>query len=105
MAIHVDPNTPNVWKVNPYYSDLKRWASGAAENQFQQLVVVIGRKMISVLPDKDVDLGIVAEDEIVFTGQLADGSYTARKLKPDHPAIQGFEYGKQHTFKTPRVIR
>jgi hypothetical protein len=105
MAIHVDPNMPNVWKSEPYYTDLKRWAWQAAEHQFQQIVVVIGRKMIAILPDRDVDLGIVANNEIVVTGQLADGSYSARKFNADDPAIQGFTYGKQYSFKASRLSR
>lgn len=97
MAIHVDPATPNVWKAEPHYSDLKRWARSAAENQFQQLVVVIGRRMIAILPDRDLDLGIVAEDEVVLTGQLADGSYTARKLKASDPTLVGMAPGQLYT--------
>lgn len=97
MAIHVDPSTPNVWKAQPYYSDLKTWAWHAAQYGFQQLVVVIGRRMIAVLPDRDIDLGIVEKDEVVLTGQLADGSYTARKLKASDPTLIGMEPGQVYT--------
>lgn len=96
MAVHVDPNTPHVWKSEPYYSDLKRWAWHAADYQFQQIVVVIGRKMIAILPDSDVHLGIVSLNEVVATGQNKDGSYFARKIQTTDPSIQGVEYGKQY---------
>ncbi|WP_152568201.1 hypothetical protein [Sphingopyxis sp. LC81] len=103
MAIHVDPNTPHVWKSEPYYSDLKRWSWHAAQHQFQQIVVAIGRRMVAVLPDKDVDLGRVAEDEVVLTGQLADGSYSAMKFNANDPAIKGLRYGQEYKFKAPRL--
>lgn len=93
MAIHVDPNTPNVWKGSPYYQDIKEWAKHAARND-QQLVVSIARKMTVILPDSEVYLGFVREDEIVLSGQRADGSYGARKIAADDPSIQGIEYGK-----------
>lgn len=96
MAIHVDPATPNVWRAEPHYSDLKWWAQQAAQHD-QQLVVSIARRMIALLPDSDIDLGFVDEDEVVLTGRFADGRYGAKKLKADDPAIRGMEYGKPYT--------
>lgn len=93
MAIHVDPSTPNIWKARPYHDDLKMWAHHAAQND-QQIVVSIARKMTVILPDSDVYLGFVGEDEIVVSGQRADGSFGARKIKADDPKIAGLEYGK-----------
>ena len=93
LAIHVDPSTPKVWKSEPYYSDLKEWAYQAAHHD-QQLVVSVARKMWAILPDRDFELGEVAEDDVVLTGRFADGSYGARVLKADDPRIQGIEYGK-----------
>ncbi len=42
MVIRVDADTPNVWKLEPHYSDIKRWAHEAMQSQTQQLVVQIG---------------------------------------------------------------
>lgn len=98
MAIHVDPALPNVWKAEPYYSDLKTWAWQAAQHD-QQIVVSIARRMIALLPDCEVDLGFVEEDEVVLTGRFGDGSYGARKFKANDPAIQGMEYGKPYTAR------
>ncbi|KGB51781.1 hypothetical protein FG91_04147 [Sphingopyxis sp. LC81] len=56
-----------------------------------------------MLPDKDVDLGRVAEDEVVLTGQLADGSYSAMKFNANDPAIKGLRYGQEYKFKAPRL--
>ena len=93
MAVHVDPSTPNVWKSEPYYSDLKTWARHASRNPGQQLVVTVAGRMFVILPDKDVDMGIVSEDEIVLSGQMADGSYMAIKVRTDDPGIERLANG------------
>lgn len=98
IAVHVDPSTPNIWKSQPFYSDLKEWAIQAALHD-QQLIVSVARKMVALLPDCEVDLGYVAEDEVVLTGRFADGSYGARTLKADDPKIQGLEFGKPIEFR------
>lgn len=97
IAIHVDPSTPNVWRSEPYYSDLREWAYQAAAHD-QQLVVSVARKMFAMLPDGHVELGYVGEDEVVLTGKFANGSYGARVLKADDPRIEGMEYGKPMSF-------
>jgi hypothetical protein len=66
IAAHVDPGFPAAWRRAPYYGDLKRWSAAAAHAE-QQVSVWIGRHAIVILPDRDVDLGIVAEDELVVS--------------------------------------
>jgi hypothetical protein len=97
VTVHVDPDVPDAWKTTPYYADLKHWARYAAEHN-GQLVVSIGQNTIAVLPDSDVDLGFVDEDEIVFTGRRADGSYGARKFKLDDPELRGIQQGRPYIF-------
>jgi hypothetical protein len=83
LAVHVDPSRPDAWKAEPYYSQLKKWTMETV-SESKQVVVYIGRRAIVILPNKDVDLGDVAEDElIVTTGQL--GQFDAIKLKPSDP--------------------
>jgi hypothetical protein len=86
MAIHVDPATPNVWRVPPYYGDIKRWARNAA-TRGQQIAVVIGLRTIMIFPDGEVDVGDVEDDEIVMTVKLEDGSFTAEKVRADDPRV------------------
>lgn len=87
LAVHVDPATPNVWKAAPYYADLKLWARNPQRFGFRQVLVVIGRHMIAILPDRDLDLGEVAPDEIVISGPLTSGGWTAFKIGPDDPQL------------------
>jgi hypothetical protein len=66
IAAHVDPGRPGAWREAPYYATLKQWAAAVAPHN-GQIVVCIGNRTIVVLPDHDVDLGVVAEDEEIVT--------------------------------------
>lgn len=66
VVIHVDPGRPDSWKREPYYSTLKQWAKAAIPAKGQVVVYVNGRTIV-VLPDKDVDLGIVAATDMIVT--------------------------------------
>ena len=87
LAAIVDPGSPNAWKQQPYYGQLKAWARVAAMNQ-HQVLVRIGTKAIAILPDRDVDLGVVGPDEIIMTEarQTAVGTeYRAYRQKAPSP--------------------
>jgi hypothetical protein len=93
LAVHVDPATPNVWKAAPYYADLKRWARNPARYGFVQVLVAVGRRMIAILPDRDLDLGEVPEEAIVVTLALGGGRFTARVVGPDDPQFDRLKAG------------
>lgn len=56
LAVYVDPGYPSAWRVEPFYSRIKQWA-WAAQFANRHIVVVIGRRMILVLPESEMDLG------------------------------------------------
>jgi hypothetical protein len=64
LSIHVDPARPDAWRRQPYYNVLKNWVRRSIA-QRQQIVVVIGQRQIVLLPDRDVDLGVLAPEEII----------------------------------------
>jgi hypothetical protein len=53
----VDPGSPLAWKNEPYYSQLKQMARNGL-NHNGIINVFVGKRVIVILPDKDVDLGI-----------------------------------------------
>ncbi len=55
--------------------------------QGKQVLVTIGNKAIAVLPDRDMDFGVVGDDEVVITGQRPDGSWGAAKVHKDDPRL------------------
>jgi hypothetical protein len=61
----VDPGFPSAWRRAPYYEALKRWAAEAAERfpEVYLVDVLIGARSIVVLPDREVELGVLDSDE------------------------------------------
>ena len=67
LTAHVDPGHPSAWRASPYYQNLKIWAAQAAQKspEMDLVDVMIGEHLIVVLPDRDVEVGVVAADELV----------------------------------------
>ena len=63
----VDPGYPAAWKRSPYYEGLKQWAVlGASRSPDLHLVdVLIGSRSIVILPDRDVEIGVLGPDEMI----------------------------------------
>lgn len=83
IAAHVDPSVPGAWRRSPYYEDLKRWSAEGLQVQ-RQVSVWIGQHCIVILPDKEIDLGTVADDEVVVSvAQMTQSGpvYGAEKMK------------------------
>ncbi len=87
IVVHVDPGVPNAWRAEPYHTEIRSLASHATRATYT-VFVQIGRRVIAVFPDHEVDLGIVAEDERILIREVGDAGATRReavKLKAnDH---------------------
>ena len=86
LTAHVDPGYPAAWRRSPYYENLKQWAREAAQRTPDMHVVdvMIGEHSIVILPDREVDIGVVAADEFVRLDKMptAGGErIEVRKLK------------------------
>ncbi len=66
LTAYVDGGRSDAWKAEPYHSQLRAWARRAVTRN-RQILVRIGKKVIVILPDRDVDLGVVGDDELVVT--------------------------------------
>ncbi len=91
MKIVVDPARPDAWKKEPYYSCFKGWAQSGPEEGVK-IMVVIGKRAIVVLPDRDVDLGIMGDDDRIVTmrEETPLGTrFDALKLHKSDPRVRG----------------
>ena len=78
--VHVDPARPNAWREEPFYSDLKNWARAAAGRV--NVAVFIRRRAIAILPEEDIDLGVIGPDErILYREELVAGRPVLKALK------------------------
>ena len=86
IGVHVDATRPDAWRREPYYSKLKDLARRSPPPN--TVIVYIAPRAYAVLPDSDVDLGIVEPDEriIAETLQTPRGPvYAARKVHMSDP--------------------
>jgi hypothetical protein len=98
LAVHVDPNYPGAWRREPYYGQLKRWARAAADAR-RQVVVFIRRRVIVILPDKDVDLGDMAPGDQIWVGaqETPTGvAWGAFRIPADVPPEQAGAWIRSH---------
>ncbi len=67
LTAFVDPGFPSAWRRSPYYENLKQWAADGARNlaDLHLVNVMIGPRCTVILPDRDVDLGILGADEMI----------------------------------------
>jgi hypothetical protein len=71
----VDPGYPGAWRRSPYYENLRRWALEAAQKwpDLYLVDVMIGQRCIVILPDREVDVGVLGPDEAVrLHGRMAN---------------------------------
>ena len=64
LVVLVDPKSRNAWRKEPYYSDLTIWAEMHLANQ-GHVHVYIGHNLIVILPDKAIDMGVLADNEAI----------------------------------------
>lgn len=91
LIAHVDPGSPNAWREQPFFDQLKRWARQGIRSG-PSVVVRIDHRLIAILPDRDVDLGRVAAGDRIFIGERVTPSglrYVAEVLPADSAGEQG----------------
>jgi hypothetical protein len=64
IVVHVDPDRPDTWRAEPYYSDLRTWAAQALERE-ARVYVVVGSSTTIILPDRHLELGVLGDDDAI----------------------------------------
>jgi hypothetical protein len=93
LNANADPLHPEAWRQEPYYSQLKAWAAIALAQQGHVLAHV-GHHSYAILPDRDVDLGIMGKEDFVYIERVGDG-WNARRLTADEAAAIAVEQGSR----------
>lgn len=68
LIAHVNPSSPDAWRKKPYYDQLKAWSRKWIRSG-PKVVVRIEDRLIAILPDKDVDLGVVEKGDAIYIGE------------------------------------
>lgn len=68
LLAQVDPGTPGAWKRDPYHGQLRRWAAGALRER-RHVVVFVNKLATVILPDRDVQVGIIEPGDRIVPRQ------------------------------------
>ena len=69
VAIHVDPSDPAAWRREPFFQQIKTFATRAVDTQ-QQVAVYIKNRVIVVFPNKEVDVGTMNPGDHLVVREL-----------------------------------
>jgi hypothetical protein len=87
LCVRVEASHADIWRREPYYSQLKQWSRAAVEAR-QQIIVYVKKRVIAILPDKDVDFGDVELGEQIWIGAQdtpTGRTWNAVKIPADVP--------------------
>lgn len=62
IEVRCDPGFPDAWRKEPFRSEIRQWAV-AGETHDVTVIVMTGKKMILITPEREFDLGVVRSDE------------------------------------------
>jgi hypothetical protein len=81
LTAHVDPGYAPAWRASPFYENFKIWAAeGVRQDPMHVVDVMIGERITVVLPDRDVEVGLLAPDELVQLSRNADGVVSVERI-------------------------
>lgn len=87
ITAHVDKGSSQAWRREPYYSTFKNWAvKAAAQRPMHMVDVMVGNRLTVILPDRDVEVGALADDETIHLALRADGSIDLQVRKSVTPS-------------------
>jgi hypothetical protein len=69
IAIHVDPSEPTAWRREPFFQQIKTFATKAAGTK-QQVAVYIKNRVIVIFPNKEVDVGTMNPGDHLVVREL-----------------------------------
>ncbi len=67
LLVEVEASKPEAWKRAPYYTQLKHWSQATPAGTGMVVVKVRGSATV-VLPDADLAIGRVADDDNIWAG-------------------------------------
>ena len=85
LNANADPDYPDAWRCEPYYSQFKAWAHLALARN-GQVVAYGGGEVFVILPDRHVELGTLEVEDYIFIEHLPGGRWDAHKVNKEEAA-------------------
>lgn len=73
LMFQVDPGSPDAWRREPYYSQIKTWASEGL-SRAKGTLVFVNKAATLVLPDGEQQLGELGPEDRINIGPGGDGT-------------------------------
>lgn len=92
IVVRVDGSRPAAWRSEPFYSELKGLSRQLGMTH--QILVRTAGRTIAIVPDRDIDLGIVTDDHRLVTLELntpAGLRWEVEKMDSNDPRIAGMK--------------
>ena len=88
VSVRCDSQRPDAWRSEPYYSYFKRWSAQRLAQDMLLLVISAGRTIV-VLPDRDVDFGVLTDEHILTERRLTPTGirYEVHSLPASDPRV------------------
>jgi hypothetical protein len=87
LTAHVDPGFSRAWRATPYYENFKIWAAEAAKQTPPGVVaIMVGERLTVVLPDREVEFGVLAPDELLHIDRDNQDAIMVTKIRRTEPA-------------------
>jgi hypothetical protein len=81
ITAFVDPGFASAWRAAPYFETLRRWAlEGVRQSPARLVSIRIGARAIVLLPDREIELGVLGPDETFRLEPVAGGGIEVRKF-------------------------
>jgi hypothetical protein len=86
--VSVDPDRPEAWKQARYHQPLRKFAARLLSEK-AMLTVHVGARTIVVLPDGDVDVGVVPNGHRVVVGSKTENGQTLYQVRVQKAGTTG----------------
>jgi len=85
IEVRCDPGFPDAWRRAPYHAEIREWAVSGEQHDVT-VIVITGRRVILITPERDFDLGEVGPDERIVRELEGTRVIDARVVKIDSAA-------------------
>ncbi|MGJ5239794.1 hypothetical protein ACQR14_19375, partial [Bradyrhizobium oligotrophicum] len=84
IEVRCDPGYPDAWRRAPYQAEIREWAISGEQHDVT-VIVITGRRVILITPERDFDLGELGPDDRIVRELEGTRVVDARVVKVNPP--------------------
>ena len=92
LVVRVDESRRDVWKQEPFYSELRSQAQRNGSGR--QIIVLVGERSYAIVPQGNIDLGVIGPTDLLVTIEYDGGRrWTVEKMDAADPRVANLRPG------------